>query len=56
MVKAKENGVSLLVFSDELPELIGMCDTLLVLKNGRLEKMMRRSEGFSEEAVIEVMI
>ncbi|MDR0758810.1 MAG: sugar ABC transporter ATP-binding protein, partial [Treponema sp.] len=34
MLKAKEQGVSIIVFSDELPELIGMCDTLVVMKRG----------------------
>jgi ribose transport system ATP-binding protein len=56
MLKAKETGVSIIVFSDELPELIGMCDTLAVMKSGYIKKMMRRSEGLTEEAIVEVMI
>ena len=56
MLKAKEQGVSIIVFSDELPELIGMCDTLIVMKSGRIKKTMKRSEGFSEEAIVEVML
>jgi ribose transport system ATP-binding protein len=56
MLKAKEQGVSIIVFSDELPELIGMCDTLMVMKRGSIKKIMRRSEGFTEEAIVEVML
>jgi ribose transport system ATP-binding protein len=56
MLKAKEQGVSIIVFSDELPELIGMCDTLIVMKRGGIQKIMKRSEGFTEEAIIEVML
>jgi ribose transport system ATP-binding protein len=56
MLKAKEQGVSIIVFSDELPELIGMCDTLVIMKRGSIKKIMRRSEGFTEEAIVEVML
>jgi ribose transport system ATP-binding protein len=56
MLKTKEQRVSIIVFSDELPELIGMCDTLIVMKRGRIKKIMRRSEGFTEEAIVEVML
>ena len=56
MLKAKKEGVSIIVFSDELPELIGMCDTLIIMKNGYIKKTMKRSEGFTEEAIVEVML
>jgi ribose transport system ATP-binding protein len=56
MMNAKEQGVSIIVFSDELPELIGMCDTLMVMKRGRIKKVIKRSEGFTEEAIVEVML
>jgi ribose transport system ATP-binding protein len=56
MLKAKELGISIIVFSDELSELIGMCDTLVVMNSGQIKKTMRRSEGFTEEAIVEVML
>jgi ribose transport system ATP-binding protein len=56
MLKAKEQGISIIVFSDELAELIGMCDTLVVMKNGKIKKTMRRSEAFTEEAIVEAML
>jgi len=56
MIEAKNQGISMIVFSDELSELIGMCDTLIVMKTGRIVKVLKRSEGFTEEAIIEVML
>ena len=46
----------MIVVSDELPELIGMADTLMVMKAGRLAAVMKRSEVFTEEKIIEVML
>ena len=45
-----------MLVSDELPELIGMCDRLLVMKEGKLVMDIRRSEGMTEETLIEVML
>jgi ribose transport system ATP-binding protein len=56
MLRAKDQGVSIIVFSDELSELIGMCDTLIVMKRGKIEKTIKRSDGFTEEAIVEVML
>ena len=56
MLKAKQENISILLISDELPELIGMCDRLLVMKEGRVVASIRRSEGMTEESLIEVML
>jgi ribose transport system ATP-binding protein len=56
MLLAKEKGVSMIIVSDELPELIGMSDTLLIMKEGRMVKTLERSSGFTEEKIIEVML
>ena len=56
MMEAKKQGVAMIVVSDELPELIGMADTLMVMKAGRLAAVMKRSEVFTEEKIIEVML
>lgn len=56
MMKAKEEGLSIIMISDELPEAIGMADTILVLKNGRTVGVMDRNSNFTEESIIEVMI
>ena len=56
MLQAKKDGVSILVISDELPELIGMCDRLLIMKDGKVVGEVRRSEIMTEEKLIEVML
>lgn len=56
MEDMKKQGHSILMISEELTELIGMCDRLLVLKNGGISGELRRGEEFDENAVIEYMI
>lgn len=56
MNEAKKKGLSIIMISDELPELIGMSDRLLVFRNGQITKTVGRSSGFTEESIIEVMI
>lgn len=56
MIKAKSEGISIVLFSDELPEALGMADRILVMKNGRIEAEFRRGTEFSEEAIIGVML
>ena len=56
MMEAKKTGVSILMISDELPELIGMCDRLIVMKDGKAISQVLRSEGMTEEKLIEVMM
>lgn len=45
-------GMGLIVTSSELPELISICDRILVLCEGRLTRAFERSD-FSEEAIME---
>ncbi len=56
MMREKEKGVSMIVVSDELPELIGMCDTLIVMKGGKMVKTIERGPEMTEESIIEVML
>lgn len=56
MEEAKRKGMSIIVVSDELPELIGMCDTLLVMKEGVIVKTFARGARMTEETIIEVML
>lgn len=52
----KANGKSILMISEELPELIGMSDRLVVLKNGSITGEFNRDAGLSESILIEKMI
>ena len=47
-------GKALLVISSELPELIGLCRRILVMREGRLAGEVAR-ENFSEHGLLEIM-
>ena len=46
----------MVLISDELAEVLGMADRLVVMKDGKVKKVIRRDEDFTEHSVIEVMI
>ncbi|WP_379147951.1 sugar ABC transporter ATP-binding protein [Paenibacillus sp. sgz500992] len=52
----KKEGYSILMISEELPELIGMSDRILMMKDGRICKEFSRAENLSEAMLIEHMI
>jgi ribose transport system ATP-binding protein len=56
MKEAKKNGIATLLISDELTEVLGMSDRLIVMKDGRITRVIRRDEDFTEQSVIGVMI
>jgi len=56
MKEAKKNGIATLLISDELTEVLGMADRLMVMKDGRITKVIRRDENFTEQSVIGAMI
>ena len=47
-------GKALLVVSSELPELIGLCRRILVMRNGGLAGEVQRAD-FSEAALMRLM-
>ncbi len=56
MKETNKKGIATILISDELTEVIGMSDRLIVMKDGRVQTVLRRDENFTEHAVIEVMI
>ncbi len=56
MKEAKKNNIAIILISDELTEVLGMADRLLVMKDGCVTKEIRRDEDFTEQSVIGVMI
>lgn len=56
MKEAKNNGVATILISDELTEVLGMSDRLIVMKDGAVADVIRRDEDFTEQSVIRVMI
>lgn len=52
----KKQGFAIVIISEELPELIGMSDRILIFKDGKITKEFLRSETLSDTDVIEFMI
>lgn len=52
----KRQGKSIIIISEELPEVIGMSDRILVLKDGEIVKSFDRSPELSESDIIHYMI
>lgn len=56
MKEAKKKGIAIILISDELTEVLGMADRLIVMKGGKVTARIRRDEDFTEQSVIGVMI
>ena len=56
MYEMRQQGKSILLISEEMAELIGMSDRILVMKDGELKKELFRSRDLSEADVIQYMI
>ena len=56
MSKLKSEGKAILMISEELPELIGMSDRVLIMKNGEITGRFKRSKDLSESDIIGCMI
>ena len=54
--KMKKSGKSIILISEELPELIGMCDRILIMKNGEVSCEMLRTENPTESHLIDYML
>ncbi len=56
MQEAKRQKLGIILISDELTEVLGMADRLLIMKGGRISGEISRGEQFTEESVIGLMI
>ncbi len=56
MTRLKEEGKSILMISEELPELLGMSDRILMMKDGRITKEFARSPELTDAQLIGYMI
>lgn len=56
MAEYREEGRSILMISEELPELLGMSDRILILKDGEIAKEYKRDRELTETDVIQYMI
>lgn len=56
MTEYKKEGKSIILISEEMPELIGMSDRILILKDGQQTAEFARSEDLTEMQIISKMI
>ena len=56
MDRMRKSGKSIIMISEELMELIGMCDRIIIMKDGKLNGEVMRSEGLTENDLIEKMV
>ena len=56
MTELKKEGKSILMISEELSELMGMSDRLIIMKDGRITKEFLRSKELSDAEIIRYMI
>lgn len=56
MTQMKREGKTVIMISEELSELIGMSDRLLILKNGAVMKEFSRSADLTDAEIIQYMI
>lgn len=56
MVRLKKEGKSILLISEEMPELMGMSDRMLIMKDGEITKEFMRSKDLSDADIIGYMI
>lgn len=56
MMELKRQGKAIIMISEELLELIGMSDRIMLFKNGQFTKELYRSASLSEKDVIEYII
>ena len=52
----KKKGKSIILISEELPELCGMSDRLIMMRNGEITGEVLRTEGFDNNELINYMI
>lgn len=56
MSDLKAKGKSIIMISEEIQELLGMCDRIIIMKNGVINGEFERAEKLSEEDLIAKMV
>lgn len=56
MNQMRKEGKSIIMISEELMELIGMCDRIIILKDGSLNGEVKRSRELDENSLISMMV
>lgn len=56
MDKMRKEGKSIIMISEELMELIGMCDRIIIMKDGTIKGELPRSKELNENSLISMMV
>ena len=56
MTELKNEGKSIVMISEEMPELMGMSDRLIIMKDGKITHEFARSTSLSDAEIIKYMI
>ncbi|MCR5099336.1 MAG: sugar ABC transporter ATP-binding protein [Lachnospiraceae bacterium] len=56
MDRMRKSGKSIIMISEELMELIGMCDRIIIMKDGEINGELMRSPDMDENTLIEKMV
>jgi ABC-type sugar transport system ATPase subunit len=56
MDQMRKSGKSIIMISEELMELIGMCDRIIIMKDGRISGELERNKDLDENALIASMV
>ncbi len=56
MYRMKREGKSIIMISEELPELIGMSDRIVIMKEGQITKEFMRDKSLTQEDIVKYMI
>ena len=56
MNRMRKEGKSIIMISEELMELIGMCDRIIIMKDGAIKGDLPRSKDLNENSLISMMV
>lgn len=56
MYRMKQAGKTIIMISEEMTELMGMCDRLLIMKDGEIKREFLRRDTYSDAEIIRYMI
>ena len=56
MDKMRKSGKSIIMISEELMELIGMCDRIIIMKDGQINGELKRNKDMDENSLIAKMV
>jgi ribose transport system ATP-binding protein len=56
MSELKEKGKSIIMISEEIPELLGMADRIIIMKDGKISGEFARDPALGEEDLIANMV